>query len=36
MRVVKTRTLLLTVLLGMTLPLLAQASQFSDLEGNPQ
>ena len=36
MRVVKTRTLLFTVLLGMTLPLLTQASQFSGLEGNPQ
>jgi len=36
MRVVKTGTLFFAVLLGMTLPLLAQASQFSDLNGNPQ
>jgi D-alanyl-D-alanine endopeptidase (penicillin-binding protein 7) len=36
MRVVKTRTLIFAVLLGITLPLLAQASQFSHLEGNPQ
>ena len=36
MRVVKTRTLIFAVLLGMALPLLTQASQFSHLEGNPQ
>ena len=36
MRVVNTRTLIFAVLLGMALPILAQASQFSDLEGNPK
>ncbi len=35
MRVVKTRTLIFAVLLGMTLPLLAQATHFTGLEGNP-
>ena len=35
MRVVKTRTLIFAVLLGMTLPLLAQAAHFTGLEGNP-
>lgn len=35
MRIVKTMTLFVAVLLASTLPLLTQASQFTDLEGNP-
>jgi len=35
MRVVKTRTLIFAVLLGMTIPLLTQAAHFTGLEGNP-
>ena len=35
MRVVRTRTLIFAVLLGLALPILTQATQFSGLEGNP-
>jgi D-alanyl-D-alanine endopeptidase (penicillin-binding protein 7) len=35
MHIVKTRTLIFAVLLGFTLPLLTQASHFTDLDGNP-
>ncbi len=35
MRIVKTMTLFVVVLLASTLPLLTQASQFTDLEGSP-
>ena len=35
MRVVNTRTLIFAVLLGFTWPILAQASQFTELKGSP-